>query len=124
MTSVKSLLQDAERLLSKYSQLEEIRGVQEEEQFAMEQFHRFQNLSNNHLENIDEDFLRVYNEAIENGLPEDHDLQACREEIVAFLENTRNKYADLIDRRDRNEEEQSLFEIIADLKEIKRQSDY
>ena len=124
MTSVKSLLQDAERLLSKYSELKEIRGVQEEVQFAMEQFNRFQSLSNHHFDDLDQDFLRVYTEAIEDGLPEDHDLQACREKIVVFLEDIRDKYADLIETRDRNEDEQSLFEIIADLKEIKRQGDY
>ena len=124
MTSVKSLLQYAERLLSKYSELEEIRGVQEEEQFAMEQSNRFQSLSNHHFDDPDPDFLRVSTEAIENGLPEDHDLKACREEIVAFLKNTRDKYADLIKTRDRNEEEQSLFERIADLEEVKRQGYY
>lgn len=124
MTSVKSLLQDAERLLSKYSELKEIRGVQEEVQFAMEQFNRFQSLSNHHFDDLDQDFLRVYTEAIEDGLTEDHDLQACREKIVVFLEDIRDKYADLIETRDRNEDEQSLFEIIADLKEIKRQGDY
>ena len=124
MTSVKSLLQDAERLLSKYSELEEIRGVQEQEQFAMEQSNRFQNLSNYHFDDPDPDFLRVYTEAIEDGLPEDLDLQACRKEIVVFLEDTRDKYADLIKTRDRNEEEQLLFEIIADLEEVKRQGYY
>ena len=123
MTSVKSLLQDAERLLSKYSELEEIRGLQEEEQFAMEQFNRFQNFSNHHFDELDPDFLCVYNKAIEDGLPEDHDLQACREEIVVFLEDTKDKYADLIETKNRNKDEQSLFEIIADLKEIKRQGD-
>ena len=124
MTSVKNLLEEAQRLLSEYSELEEIRGVQEEEQGAMEQFHRFQNLSNHHIDDLDQDFLRVYTEAIENGLPEDSDLKTCREEIVVFLEDTRDKYADLIETKDRNEDEQSLFEIIADLKEIKRQGDY
>ena len=124
MTSVESLLEKAQRLLSEYSKLEEIRGVQEEEQFAMEQFNRFQSLSNHHFDDLDQDFLRVYTEAIEDGLPEDHDLQACRKEIVVFLEDIRDKYADLIETRDRNEDEQSLFEIIADLKEIKRQGDY
>tara|TARA_B100001287_G_C22292474_1_gene349016 strand:+ start:58 stop:432 length:375 start_codon:yes stop_codon:yes gene_type:complete len=124
MTSVKNLLEEAQRLLSEYSELEEIRGVQEEEQGAMEQFHRFQNLSNHHIDDLDQDFLRVYTEAIENGLPEDSDLKACREEIVVFLEDTKDKYADLIETKDRNEDEQSLFEIIADLKEIKRQGDY
>ena len=123
MTSVKNLLEDAQRLLYKYSELEEIRGVQEEEQGAMEQFHRFQNLSNHHIDDLDQDFLRVYTKAIENGLPEDSDLKTCREEIVVFLEDTRDKYADLIETKDRNDDEQSLFEIIADLKEIKRQGD-
>ena len=131
MTSVKRLLQDterllqdAERLLSKYSELEEIRGVQEEEQFAMEQFNRFQSLSNHHFDDLDQDFLRVYTKAIEDGLPEDHDLQACREEIVVFLEDTKDKYAYLIETKDRNEDEQLLFELFADLKEIKRQGYY
>ena len=89
-------MEEAQRLLSEYSELEEIRGVQEEEQGAMEQFHRFQNLSNHHIDDLDQDFLRVYTEAIENGLPEDSDLKTCREEIVVFLEDTRDKYADLI----------------------------
>ena len=124
MTSVKNLLEKAQRLLSEYVELVEIRDVQEEEQGAMEQFHRFQNLSNHHIDDLDQDFLRVYTEAIENGLPVDDDLQACREEIIAFLENTKDKYADLIETKDRNEDEQSFFEIIPDLKEAKRQGDY
>ena len=123
MTSVESPLEKAQRLLSEYSKLEEIRGVQIEEQGAMEQFHFIQNLSNNPLENIDEDFLRVSTEAVEDGLPEDHDLQACRKEIVDFLEDTKDKFADLDKKKDRDEEEQLLFEIIVDLEEIKRQGD-
>ena len=122
MTSVKSLLKDAKRLLSKYSELEEIRGVQDEEQHSMEQFNRFQNWSNHHFD--DPDFHRVYTKAIEDGLPEDHDLQACREDIVFFLKDTSDKYADLIEKKDRNEDEQLLFELFADLKEIKRQGYY
>ena len=85
MESIQRLLEEALRLQMKHSELEEIRDIQEQEQSALEQFGRVSDLTD---DRIDQDFVRICTKAIEDGLPEDVNLQNSRQEITQFLKST------------------------------------